>query len=57
METFLLVVIVVAAVALEIVRRNKAAGGDGARIPQAPVPAPVSEWPAPVNGSPQRMLP
>lgn len=52
METFLLVVIVVAAVALEIVRRNKAAGGDGARIPQAPVPAPVSEWPAPVNGSP-----
>lgn len=40
METFLLIVIIVAAVALEIVRRNKA-NGDGGRTTTMPAP----EWP------------
>lgn len=45
METFLLIVIVVAAVALEIVRRNKAANPGGARMPEP-------EWPGPAGNAP-----
>ena len=49
METFLLVVIVVAVLALEVVRRNKTAGGDGGRLPPEPAP----ERPASADGSRQ----
>ena len=41
METFLLIVIVVAALALELVRRNKVAGQSGKRVPGMP----PAEWP------------